>query len=143
MLSPALRPTETVWIFILRVSSLRIKGFQFVSYIFPSEWEKLRHPCETTRTRTDAGNKKGRILRSGESQLLDGRYRYRYTDQLGRRQTVYSWKLLPTDRIPKDKKCLKSLREMETEISQELLSGINANLAKIKRGALETDLWSA
>lgn len=33
---------------------------------------------------------KGRVLLLGESQDKDGRYRYRYTDALGKRQTIYS-----------------------------------------------------
>ena len=32
---------------------------------------------------------KGRNLKQGESQLKDGRYRYRYTDKYGKRNTVY------------------------------------------------------
>jgi len=33
---------------------------------------------------------KGRILRNGEAQRPDGKYMYRYTDNNGRRQTIYS-----------------------------------------------------
>ena len=36
----------------------------------------------------------------GEVQRADGKYRYRYTDAGGERQTVYSWKLLETEKVP-------------------------------------------
>ena len=38
-------------------------------------------------------DKKGRILRNGECQLSDGRYRYKYLDDWGKERVVYSWKL--------------------------------------------------
>ena len=41
---------------------------------------------------------KGRSLRSGESQLPDGRYKFQYTDSDGSRKAVYSWGLVNTDR---------------------------------------------
>lgn len=59
---------------------------------------------------------KGRRLRDGEGQRKNGCYMYRYTDLLGARQVVYSWKLLPTDPLPKGKKEDVSLREKEKEI---------------------------
>ena len=43
---------------------------------------------------------KGRVLLLGESQDKDGRYRYRYTDALGKRQTIYSWRLTEADDVP-------------------------------------------
>lgn len=46
---------------------------------------------------------KGRVLRNGETQRPDGRYMFRYTDAWGERQTVYSWKLVETDKIPEGK----------------------------------------
>ena len=45
---------------------------------------------------------KNRILRSGESQRKDGRYAYKYTDTFGKPQFVYAWKLVPTDKTPKE-----------------------------------------
>ena len=56
---------------------------------------------------------KNRILEKGEFQREDGRYEFKYKDRLGKRRTVYSWKLVPTDRVPMGKKCDLSLREME------------------------------
>lgn len=41
-------------------------------------------------------DKKGRILRKGESPRTGGRYMYRYMDCSGEYQTVYSWRLVKT-----------------------------------------------
>lgn len=68
---------------------------------------------------------KGRILRAGETQRADGRYRYQYIDSSGKRQEIYSWKLVPTDRIPAGKRNDLSLREKETAIFRDLDDGIN------------------
>lgn len=68
---------------------------------------------------------KGRILRAGETQRADGRYRYQYIDSSGKRQEIYSWKLVPTDRIPAGKRNDLSLREKETAILRDLDDGIN------------------
>lgn len=67
---------------------------------------------------------KGRVLRDGENQMPDGRYRYRYTDAAGKRQAVYSWKLAPTDRIPEGKRDCISIREIEKQIQCDLNDGI-------------------
>lgn len=40
---------------------------------------------------------RGRILRSGEIQKADGRYRYKYTDVLGEIRYVCSWRLDKND----------------------------------------------
>lgn len=60
---------------------------------------------------------KGRVLRNGESQRTDGKYQFRYTDSSGQRITIYSWKLVDTDKVPAGKKCEASLRELEKNIS--------------------------
>ena len=36
---------------------------------------------------------RNRILRDGEYQRKDGRYRFRYLDKDGKEQNVYSWRL--------------------------------------------------
>ena len=54
---------------------------------------------------------KNRILQTGESQRDDGRYAYKYIDSYGKPQFVYSWKLVPTDKIPTGKRDDLSLRE--------------------------------
>lgn len=69
---------------------------------------------------------KGRILRTGEDQLSNGRYRYRYTDRYGKRQTVYSWKLTPTDKTPQGKVEDISLREKEKNIARDVEDGIKS-----------------
>lgn len=68
---------------------------------------------------------KGRILKTGESQRKDGRYLYKYIDAFGKSQSVYSWKLVPTDRVPKGKRDCVSLRKKEQEIHRDLQDGID------------------
>lgn len=67
---------------------------------------------------------KRRILKEGESQLPDGRYRYRYFDMDGCRQVVYSWKLVERDRMPPGKKNDLSLREKERQIERDMEDSI-------------------
>ena len=55
---------------------------------------------------------KGRILRTGESQRKDLTYQYRYTDPLGKRQTVYA-------------ATLDALRKKEDEIHTAQHAGLN------------------
>ena len=63
---------------------------------------------------------KGRILRNGEVQRSDGKYMFRYTDSGGKRQTVYSWKLVETDKTPMGKRCNIALRDMEKQILRDI-----------------------
>ena len=72
---------------------------------------------------------KGRILRYGEVQRADGKYMYRYTDACGERQTVYSWKLVETDKIPSGVKNGPALRTMIAAIEKDLKDGIRPNSA--------------
>ena len=74
-------------------------------------------------------DKRGRILRDGETQNADGRYRYSYIDCDGKRKQVYSWRLTMTDPLPKGKRDCTALREQEKEIRKEieLHKGISAN----------------
>ena len=44
---------------------------------------------------------RNRILHEGEYQRADGRYRYRYIDENGQENNVYSWRLEKSDRMPK------------------------------------------
>lgn len=67
---------------------------------------------------------RGRVLNDGEIQRSDGRYAYQYRDAAGARRTVYSWKLLPSDRTPAGKRKDASLREKEKQIRDGLNSGI-------------------
>lgn len=67
---------------------------------------------------------KGRKLFNGESQRKDGKYEYKYHDAWGKRKTVYSWKLTPTDRVPTGKRDDISLREKIKQIQKDLNSNI-------------------
>lgn len=59
---------------------------------------------------------KGRNLKTGESQRKDGLYRFKYVDLHGKIHDVYSWRLLPSDKLPAGKHPCKSLREIEKDI---------------------------
>ena len=86
-------------------------------------------------TRRSDKDSKGRKLQKGESQREDGRYEYRYTDANGKRKSVYSWKLTPTDPTPQGKKRGPSLRELKLKIEADRRDGISdANMTV-------DDLW--
>ena len=72
---------------------------------------------------------KGRILRTGERHRDDGRYEYRYRDIKGETRSVYSWKLVDTDKAPAGKICTESLREMEKQIQRDLEDSVNTYTA--------------
>ncbi|MBR5338229.1 MAG: site-specific integrase [Lachnospiraceae bacterium] len=63
---------------------------------------------------------KGRILRNGELQLSDGRYRFKWRDVFGEERMVYSWRLEDHDNLPKGKKKAPSLRELEKQIQKDI-----------------------
>ncbi len=67
---------------------------------------------------------RGRILRSGEIQKSDGRYRYKYIDAFGETRYVYSWRLDKNDPIPAGKKKEVSLREKEKQIAADIFDQI-------------------
>lgn len=73
-------------------------------------------------------DKKGRLLQPNERQRKDGRYEYRYTDIYGKKQSIYSWKLVPTDSVPSGKRCDESLREAEKRIELSLANGVDPSL---------------
>ena len=64
---------------------------------------------------------KGRVLRAGESQRSDGKYEYKYADSNGERHSVYSWKLVATDKVPEGKqgsdRCSYRLRLRHGEVT--------------------------
>ena len=70
---------------------------------------------------------RNRILREGEYQRTDGRYRYRYIDEDGKEKNVYSWRLDKNDPTPKGKKRETSLREKEKQIQVDLFDHIVTN----------------
>ena len=70
---------------------------------------------------------RNRILREGEYQRTDGRYRYRYIDEDDKEKNVYSWRLDKNDPTPKGKKRELSLREKEKQIQADLFDHIVTN----------------
>lgn len=69
---------------------------------------------------------KGRVLQTGESQDPSGRYVYKYVDALGKRRSLYSWRLTQTDVTPAGKKHDIPLREKEKKVQIELMRGVRA-----------------
>ena len=63
---------------------------------------------------------KNRLLRAGESQDKEGRYRYSYYEK-GKQKLFYSWKLEPTDKLPTGKKECVSLREQIEKLQKKQL----------------------
>ncbi|MCD7868414.1 MAG: site-specific integrase [Clostridiales bacterium] len=82
-------------------------------------------------------DKKRRILRNGETQLPDGRYRYSYY-QDGNQKSVYSWKLEETDPLPAGKRNGPALRSKEKEINSAIESGIAYHGGNLTVGELLT-----
>lgn len=70
---------------------------------------------------------KGRILFPGECQEENGRYKYRYVDALGKRKSIYSWRLTEADPVPYGTKMTLSLREKEQKIMSLALQGIKGS----------------
>lgn len=70
-------------------------------------------------------DRKGRILKTGESQRKDGRYLYKYVDSFGETQFIYSWKLVSTDRLPAGKRDCIALCEKIAEIQKDVQDGID------------------
>lgn len=66
---------------------------------------------------------KGRILKQGESQRKDGRYQYRYKNNDGKYEVVYSLRLTPNDKPQNGDRDL-SLREKEKIIQKKLAEGL-------------------
>ncbi len=73
---------------------------------------------------------KGRILREGEYQRKDGKYEYKYKNKKGQRVSVYSWRLVETDKIPAGKRDNPPLREQEKEINKDRADNIDSHEAK-------------
>ncbi len=66
---------------------------------------------------------KNRILRSGETQEINGRYRYTYYIN-GKQHCIYSWRLEEVDRLPKGKRPCVALRTQIKELNDALDKGI-------------------
>ena len=67
---------------------------------------------------------KGRILRNGEIQMKNGRYRYKYVNHFGEQKYVYSWRLDVHDPQQADKPIEISLREKEKQIQADMFDQI-------------------
>lgn len=59
------------------------------------------------------------------------RYEYRYKDIFGKNRVISSYRLTPTDQVPKGKKSGKSLREKEAEINALLEDNIDVDGSKL------------
>lgn len=59
------------------------------------------------------------------------RYEYHYTDCLGKKRVISSYRLEATDQLPKGKKSSKSLREKEAELNVQLENNIDIDGAKL------------
>ena len=59
--------------------------------------------------KTERRDHRNRLLREGESQCKDGRYRYTYYEN-GKQKAIYSWKLEAKDKLPVGKKDCVALR---------------------------------
>ena len=70
---------------------------------------------------------KGRVLQQGEWQEPSGRYRYKYTDSLGKRKILYSWRLTESDKMPEGKRADPSLREKERKVQSLQMQGITGS----------------
>lgn len=81
-------------------------------------------------------DKRGRILRNGEIQMENGRYRFKYTDSLGQKKYIYSWRLDHNDRTPAGKKQELSLREKEKQIAADMFDQIVPDGGKLTVVAL-------
>ena len=68
-------------------------------------------------------DKKHRILRDGETQCKDGRYRFTFYEN-GKQKCFYSWKLERTDPLPSGKRDCIALRDKENELRQSKDRGL-------------------
>lgn len=67
---------------------------------------------------------RGRNLKTGESQRANGQYIYQYQNGKGERKVIYSWRLVPTDKMPEGKRQDLSLREKIKNINAEIEKGV-------------------
>ena len=72
-------------------------------------------------------DRKNRILKDGESQKRDGRYRFCYTDIAGNKKELYSWRLDKNDPHPPGKRKDLSLREKEKQVEKDIANEIITN----------------
>ena len=75
-------------------------------------------------------DKKGRLLQPNERQRSNGQYEYRYKDGNGVRHSIYSWRLVRTDKVPAGKRDCEALRDAEARIANEDYSGLDTHVAE-------------
>ena len=63
---------------------------------------------------------KNRVLKKGERQRSDGRYEYRSKDAYGHPVSVYSWRLVETDRVSAGFEKEPALRSLEEKLKKEI-----------------------
>lgn len=73
---------------------------------------------------------KNRILRVGESQSKDGKYRFTFYEN-GKQKCFYSWKLERTDKVPYGKTDCEALRDMIADYNKKMELGLNYSAANI------------
>ena len=73
---------------------------------------------------TKRRDNKNRILQNGESQRKDGRYMYKYIDNVGNIKYLYSWRLVRTDPIPQGIKDEIPLRDKIKMLQRDLDAGL-------------------
>ena len=69
---------------------------------------------------------KGRLLRTGENQRADGKYEYKYVEAKGVRRSLYSWRLVSSDKMPPKKRACEVLRDMKPKVLRDMQDGINS-----------------
>ena len=104
-----------------------LRGYNQVDLLARSDgnnyWVEKRGKEESLMAKAGRGqtrrDSKRRGLRPRESVRADGKYQYKYHID-GKPHFVYSWRLEPTDKLPKGKKPCLSLRELEKQVNTDL-----------------------
>ncbi len=72
--------------------------------------------------KTERRDHRNRLLREGESQCKDDRYRYTYYEngKNGKQKAIYSWQLEPKDKLPLGKRDCVALRVQIENLQKKL-----------------------
>ena len=87
---------------------------------------------------------RNRILREGEYQRKDGRYRFRYIDEDGKEKNVYSWRLDKNDPMPKGKKRLTQREKAERAAIKKQLQAdgvLPPDKPRLNRKKFAREVW--
>ena len=82
---------------------------------------------------------KGRLLHTGEAQIKNGSYIYRYVDTDGKRKSVSSWRLLPWDIGREGNAKQECLRDMEERVKKSRIKDEGKKIPK--ENATINDFW--